>query len=257
MTGCCDLENFDFKLDGQSWKKSYAKPTCSCVSPAALVGLRVSIALVWLTCCIWSFSDWANYAPLKYWFTKLTHWGAVLELVYFFFASFTTYKAVYGSDEDGTGDATPWYVRATWFLNAVTPCAALIVVSLFWALVYDGSALEALNVVMHGGNFLLVIVDFLLVRQPFYYSHVYMPVVFGGTYALFTLVYYLAGGTFEDGESPYIYSAVDWSSNAKGTGNLLGLIVLLGVPVLYTTLFCLFVHPCCRSKVSTTESTMV
>jgi len=81
---------------------------------------------------------------------------------------------------------------ATWFLASVVPCVAFLVCVLYWALVFEpeNGPPEALSVVMHGGNFVLVIIDLLLCRQPFYIAHVYLPMVFGALYALFTLVYY-------------------------------------------------------------------
>ena len=120
-------------------------------------------------------------------------WGESL-----WFPTYTTArapKALYGSDADGTGDATPWCVQDTWLLNSFVPVATLTVFLLYWVLVYNGGPVSVLSVLMHGCNFLLIVVDFLLVRLPFYYSHVYMSMVFGVTYALFTPVYYLASNS--------------------------------------------------------------
>jgi len=239
------VDRLDFKLDDSDWKEVFAKPggcfaKCAC-NRNVFIAARVIIALVWLCCVIWSIADWCDgYAEFKYWLTKLTHWGAMFELVYFCFAAASTYMAIYGNVADGKGDATPWFVQATWFLASVVPCVAFLVCVLYWVLVFkpeDGSP-QVLSVVMHGGNFALVLIDLLLCRQPFYIAHVYMPMLFGATYGLFTLVYYAAGGTFEDGVSKYIYAALDWSDPA-GTGNLLGLIVLLVLPIVYCGCFCL------------------
>lgn len=258
MAECCDAltricdalkhifaaDRRDFWLDGQSWKSAYATPACACLDPKTLLCTRAMIAFTWFCCVIWSFVSWADGFDIGYYFTKLTHWVAVAELVYFVFAAFTTYMAMYGPVEDGTDSATPWFVRATWFLFSFVPVASFAVFALYWVLVYSGGAIEAIDVVMHGGNFGLVLLDFLIIQQPFYYAHVYMPIIFAAIYSLFTLVYYLAGGTNEDGTSPWIYKAVDWSGNPGGTTSLLGLIVLVGVPIIYSALFCMCGQVC-------------
>jgi len=226
-------------LDGQTWKDAFVKPggplgALGCLPPAAYLGVRVSLFVVWLACVLWSMEEWLAAARgFGYYFTKLTHWSAILELLYFFFAAFSTYRAIYGSEPV---DVKPWFVYPTWILGATVPVSSLLVVLLFWLLVYEGGTVEAITVVMHGGNLVLVVVDILLNRQPFYLQYFYIPMVFSATYALFTLIYYLAGGTFEDGVSRYIYSAIDWSDPA-GTSTILSLIVLLGVPFAYLAFY--------------------
>lgn len=246
MPQCCSslmetfaVDRFDFRLDGQCWEDAYATPTCSCCSPGCLFCTRLIIAVTWLSCVIWSLLDWAGKFEMKYWFTKLTHLTAVLQLAYFVLAAFTTYMAVYSSRERGTTGATPWFVRATWFLFSFVPVLSFMVFVLAWLLLYSGGAVKALDAVMHGGNFALVVLDFLIIRQPFYYAHIYMPIVMGFIYSIFTLVYYQAGGTHQDGTSPWIYKVIDWSEDASGTTNLLGLTVLVGVPITYSVIFCL------------------
>merc|ERR1711920_728697 len=86
----------------------------------------------------------------------------------------------------------------------------------------------------------LALLDFAYSRRPVYLIHVWVPFVFAGLYALFTYIYYKAGGTFEDGVSPYIYPVLDWSGDAGGTRSLLGLIVLVVVPAIYSMFYCVY-----------------
>mmetsp|Transcript_55729 Transcript_55729/g.180948 ORF Transcript_55729/g.180948 Transcript_55729/m.180948 type:complete len:329 (+) Transcript_55729:136-1122(+) len=246
---CCKActncsRSLDYQLDDTMWKETFSKPggcigACGCLPPKAYLAVRILIFLVWLGCCIWSTVD---HVVLRghhygYWWIKLTHWGALVELIYFASAAFTTYKAIYGKDADGTGERTPRCVSFTWFMSSVIPVVSMMVCAMFWVLVFKPGPgkPEPIAVAMHGGNFVLVLIDLLLTRQPFYIQHVYAPFLFASVYCLFTFVYYHAGGTEEDGTSRYIYKAVDWSK-PSGTGRLLGLIVFVGVPIMHLLL---------------------
>lgn len=266
MRCCCNggclkrtfaADRADFLLDGQMWKQVYSSATCSCISPKGVVGLRISIALIWLGCVLWSIIDWVHGYGFGYWLTKLTHWSALLELVYFCFAAGTAWHAMRPQEKDGTDEATPWFVQVTWFLMTTVPTVSLLVLALYWLLVYNPvDGVTAIGVVMHGGNFLLVAFDLMFFTQPFYIAHVYVPFVFALVYVLFTLIYYAAGGTFEDGGSRYIYKSIDWS-NPGGTAGLLGLIVVVGLPVVYALLYVVFGHLCCNGKGKPIRETQV
>merc|ERR1719480_398011 len=99
---------------------------------------------------------------------------------------------------------------------------------LFWVLEYKPgiSRLSPLTVMMHGGNLILALVDMCMCRQPYYLSHVYAPMLIACLYVLFTIVYFAAGGTNDDGVRPYIYEALNWSEPEKA-GRLVALIVIL------------------------------
>ena len=81
------------------------------------------------------------------------------------------------------------------------------------------------------------------VRNPLYLSHILMPMAYAVVYLLFSLLFYAATGD-------YIYKALDWS-NPGGTGRLAGLILFLGIPILWILLYCLFLGRRCH-RVSTT-----
>mmetsp|Transcript_14755 Transcript_14755/g.43032 ORF Transcript_14755/g.43032 Transcript_14755/m.43032 type:complete len:275 (-) Transcript_14755:107-931(-) len=248
---CCECfkkyfgaDRLDWKLDTENWKEVFGKPgglvgALGCMSPRVFLVTRLLIFVVWCGCVAWSMADWVDYAEFKYWWTKLTHIGALIELVYFFFAYMTSFMAICTNAEDGRGDKTPWYASVTWFLGSTVMVITFMVFLLYWVLVFEPGPgkPEAISVVMHGGNFALALLDLCLNRQPFYLAHAYAPGLFSAAYALFTYIYYKAGGTFEDGVSPYIYAALDWSGNASGTRSLLALLVLVGVPVIYVIFF--------------------
>ena len=116
---------------------------------------------------------------LRRW-TKLTHWTATYELVYLGFAMMTTYRALWGSTPDGTGDQTPWFVSVTWAMQSSVLPISFFVCILYWALVYDpDKGLGVLSVLMHGLNFVLAFADMLLCRQPMYLCHIFLPLAYG------------------------------------------------------------------------------
>jgi len=217
----------------------------------AFLAIRVALLCTWLACCTWSIVSWVQDYSFKYWLTKLTHWGAIVELLYLSFAVATTSLAIFSSIPDGKGEATPWFVKVTWVLSSMLMVAVTLVFVMYWLLVYTPGPGKpaAISVVMHGGNFAIALVDLLLTRQPFYFEHIYIPFVFALVYVFFTALYYLAGGTFEDGKSRYIYSSIDWN-DAGGTGSLLGVIVIVAVPLIYTVFFFVVAgRVCCRKLV--------
>jgi len=237
-------ERLDFQLEDTDWKEVFGKQGgllagCTACSPAVYVATRMTISIVWWLVCIWSIIDWlAHGFGFGYWLTKLTHWGALIEAIYFTFAALTTYRAVYGSQADGPDNATPWHAQVTWLLGPIALVASFMICILYWFLVFEPGPGKpaAISVFTHAVNFVLILADLLLNRQPFYIQHVFAPMLFASLYGVFTLVYFWVGGTHEDGTSPYIYKAIDWRKSAK-TGTLVGIIVLILVPLVYTLLF--------------------
>jgi len=247
-----DTDRLDFELDDTKWKAVFSKlgglaAGCSCLSPRVYLAMRVSMFLTWFLCVVWSNLDWiSGGTDYKYYWIHLTHWSAALQLLYLGFAAATTYMAVHSNVPDGMGASTPWFVSVTWLLSSMVPVIALMVAVLFWVLVYEPGPGKpsTMDVVMHGANFALALLDLLLTRQPFYIEHVYTPLMFSMSYILFTIVYYWLGGKNKNGVDPYIYESVDWSKPHE-TGRLLGVVVFLGVPLMYAALFLVVA---CRKK---------
>ena len=112
-----------------------------------------------------------------------------------------------------------------------------------------------LTFLAHALNSIVAALDLLISgrRNPQHVSHFIGPLGVGVAYVTFTIIYFAAGGTAEDGCSPYIYEALDWRSFgsqqmadgttcASCTVRLVTAICLLaGVPcislVLYLALF--------------------
>jgi len=192
-----------------------------------------------------------------FWFTQLTHWTLLLELIYLGFAFATTALANFSKLPDGTGDDTPWFVSVTWALQPAALVGSFLLFVLYWALLYTpGSKLYAISIMTHGGNFVIMLIDVLICRQPLYMAHIYMPMAYALLYLLFSVIYYAAGGVnHQDLTSNYIYSVLDWS-NPGGAGTLSALIVLLVIPFFYCVFLVLvFGRQRCSAAVDRTNKT--
>lgn len=257
MGSCCTRlkEKLDFELDDRTWKDVFRYPSrlvSGCGFTPDVYSLnRTVLALLWIAAMIWSLVDWVyvSHLGIGYYYTKLTHLGNSWMAAYLSFAAFSTYQANYGSIPDGKGPETPWFVQVSWFLGAAVPALSATIAILYWVLVYDGGAVRAVTVVQHGVNLAVAIYDLVTTSRPYHFAHVYVILLFATSYVAFTYIYYRLGGKYEDGVSPYIYKAVDWSSNPEGTGNLLGVIVIIGLPVLYSITYLIAAaRVCCGNK---------
>jgi len=264
ISGKCRTDHLFFRLHSMPWRSAYGKPAgwFRCCSPLAFLCTRAFLAVFWLAISVWSLaascpdetdpSVWnasgtETEAPqhCALWITKLTHWTLLLELFYLTFAVYSTYMAIYDTKvPDGVGKATPWFISVTYAMQPMALIGALLVFLLYWLLVYPVRTAEpgADSFFTHGANFAVMLLDFLLVRNPLYLSHILMPMAYAVVYLLFSLLFYAATGD-------YIYKALDWS-DPGGTGRLAGLIIFLGIPILWILLYCLFLGRRCH-RVST------
>ena len=126
----------------------------------------------------------------------LTHWTLVLQLLYLWLAVYSTYMAIYDTKvPDGVGKATPWFISATYAMQPLVLVGSLLVALLFWALVYEpGDGFSPASVAVHGVNFVVMLADLLLVRNPLYLSHVLVPMAYSIAYLLFSVLFYAVSG---------------------------------------------------------------
>eukprot|EP00933_Yihiella_yeosuensis_P063465 TRINITY_DN66625_c0_g1_i1.p1 TRINITY_DN66625_c0_g1~~TRINITY_DN66625_c0_g1_i1.p1 ORF type:complete len:279 (+),score=23.14 TRINITY_DN66625_c0_g1_i1:42-839(+) len=247
---CCKqcLESADFELDTRTWKETFT-PSCG-MNPVDYFTLRLVMFLVWAAVTCWSFYDFTveDEHPARLWFIYLTHWGALWEAFYFFFAAYSVWQSIWGTVPDGKGEQTPWFVSVTWFLSSALMVITLMVFTMYWVLVYkpENGPPAVLSVATHGLNFVLALLDFSIVKRlPYNFAQLWVPLLFAFTYATWTYVFYILGGRNEKGE-PFIYEAINWA-NPEGTRNLLGLLVVVVGPTMYAIFWCLWRH-CCGKK---------
>lgn len=160
----------------------------------------------------------------------LTNWGytgctvqSVLAFVMLFVAELATYFQNMVSVHKVTLKMYPVY----WLLNTVTTPTAFAITTVYWSVLYDGtSRYRVMNYFVHGNNSLLMFLDLCMVSHPIRFLHVIYSIILGLTYTLFTIIYYVAGGTGLGGER-FIYSIVDWTKPGPTIGVCLGVIMFL------------------------------
>ncbi|XP_063928199.1 protein rolling stone-like isoform X4 [Zophobas morio] len=99
-----------------------------------------------------------------------------------------------------------------WVTNVVGTDIAFGVTSLYWSLIYDEKSmdLDAMNFFVHANNSILMMIDLFVVAHPIRLLHCCYPIVFGICYALFSVIFYAAGGISREGKV-FIYNILDWS----------------------------------------------
>ena len=79
-----------------------------------------------------------------------------------------------------------------------------------------------------------MLIDLFVSRIPFHFLHFFYPVSFSGSYIIFTLIYWGAGGTNHNGR-PYVYSTLDYGSDPVSA--ILAIVVIVAPMVLHLVLF--------------------
>ena len=137
-----------------------------------------------------------------------------------------------------------WFIhKIHWVLFYLGVINALFVTLLFWIVEYGiahditSSQLSAVIYCYHGVNAIFALVDIFVTGIPMNCLHVVYPVVFGTVYAVFTVIFYAAGGTDPWGHR-YVYSVLNWSKPVMAFGFVLLCIVI--EVVLYAFVFVLY-----------------
>lgn len=132
-----------------------------------------------------------------------------------------------------------WYHMIQWVLFNVANQAAICVVLLYWSLLFRGGDVGLYDGHYHLGNGLIAIVDVMVSGLPVRLLHFYMMQVYAFIYTLFTGIYYVAGGTGNNGTT-FIYPVLDYATKpGSAAGLCIGVIILL--PLLHLAVYALYV----------------
>uniref|UniRef100_A0A6P4FBM6 Protein rolling stone-like n=1 Tax=Drosophila rhopaloa TaxID=1041015 RepID=A0A6P4FBM6_DRORH len=93
--------------------------------------------------------------------------------------------------------------------------------------------IDALNIMVHVLNTIIMLIDLAIVGHPIKMSHAYFTTGIGLAYAIFTGIYFLAGGTDRKNQTA-IYPMMDWTKPGKA-------IIVTACAIIFT----FFVHFCC------------
>ena len=130
-------------------------------------------------------------------------------------------------------DGTVWYQKVQWLLFTVGNQAAIGVCILYWVLIYSSNdRVDHINIATHALNAIIALADIGISGVPVRILHVVYPVIFCGSYSVFTGMYYAVGGTGAANQT-FIYPVLDYEmSPATSSGYILGV----------TLVFCPLVH---------------
>ncbi len=165
-------------------------------------------------------------------------------------------------------DNIPWCVKIVWILYTIALPTNFMVVFGYWIFVYgrcgSDDAIPGLNVTassntsttpvvitttiasscntidapgihVHLVNGILILIDIFISRMPFQLLHFFYPCVSMFFYSLFTIFFWVGGGTNPSGD-PYIYSVLDYG-NRPATSFAFAFFLILA-PMLFHFVLC-------------------
>ncbi|XP_018568774.1 protein rolling stone-like [Anoplophora glabripennis] len=115
-----------------------------------------------------------------------------------------------------------------WVLYTIATPLAFGITFMYWVVIYDAKKMtfDAMNYFVHGNNSIMMMIDLWIVSQPTRILHFVYPAVLGIMYTIFSIIYYVEGGTTKDG-SKCIYKILDWEKPMPTALTCLGVTVFL------------------------------
>lgn len=213
---------------------------------------RWLISIFFIAVVIYSMVTGMHYGM---YFIYLTNWGimmcmltnalgAILVSIWYLHPEF--------ADRVVDSNAMPISFKIYWAMHITTLIVSIVITIVYWSILYnDRVNLDAVNILTHAFNAIMMFTDLWIVAYPVRLLHIFAPVLFGITYVIFSAIYYAAGGVNPDGNN-YIYEVLKWSEPGQAMITVVG--VLLLCCVLYIIIFFLYklrlfiYHRCNRKK---------
>ncbi|XP_041974866.1 protein rolling stone-like [Aricia agestis] len=226
---CCTAQLRETNETSDMFTNSWAK----CLSPLVW---RVPI-FIWSIIII-TLSVTFFWGPREKFLLYMTHWGLVLIFLESLFGIVVCVKSQTQSKDGGLA----WHVRLYWVLYNIAVPVAFLITLFYWAVLrLPGKKMNfapnpILDVMLHGVNSGLMLLELVLSKAPSRLLHVMQPLYFAGIYLLFSVTYYLCGGLDPWGNE-FIYPVIDWSKPVAAlvvvtlTALFLGLMHILTVLV--------------------------
>lgn len=105
----------------------------------------------------------------------------------------------------------PFSYKCYWVTHTIACVMAPAITILYWSLVYKPAKgpPSAVGVLVHAINSILMLIDLILVTHPHRIQHFYFPISIAFVYSIFSVIYFLVGGTGRNGTHK-IYPQLDW-----------------------------------------------
>ena len=121
-------------------------------------------------------------------------------------------------------------------LRNCTAIAALVVSLLFWTVLFpEIKKTSWVDVHCHAVNSVIVLIDLTVTHVPYYFKHGWMGLSYLVAYLLFSIVYWLSGGTDPEGDH-YIYPPLNYKHPSEAAG-LVVVVVVIVVPLVHILLY--------------------
>lgn len=200
---------------------------------------RVGLFILYFVSWIFTYLNQPPLGKAK-WPIYLTNWGFTLCVVQSLLSSIMVTVSLFASKMEGKNERREKVIKlypAYWALNSTATPVAFTISIIYWSLIFkaEGATFTAMNFIVHGLNSILVFLDLLIVSHPVKIFHFIYPLFLALCYTVFTVVYYIAGGTTKTG-SRYIYPILKWDEPGKTMGVCAGVMVLMIVLHLFTYL---------------------
>ena len=139
---------------------------------------------------------------------------------------------------DSQDGNTTWYMKLTWFLSTIVYVFGIIVTIVYFSALFPyigvtKGFIHDLDV--HAFNTLQIFIDMAIIARPLRLLHAIYPLIYGAIYLIFSVIYWS-----QDKKNNVLYPGVlDWNQPGR-TGLNMGLLAVLGIPLLQLILFGIF-----------------
>ena len=151
-----------------------------------------------------------------FYFAYLTHWGLICSIIFMLLSTINTLMPY--PEQPGRGMSASVLVKLAWAFFPLVATIETAIVLLYWtARRYSGNYISYDNFINHGGVFVIVLLEGLVVdRVPIRLYHVRYPMILALAYVIWSAVHgFLTeiGNPVDDGEDDAIYPALNWEES--------------------------------------------
>ena len=133
---------------------------------------------------------------------------------------------------------TCWHMKLTWLLASVLYVFGIVVTLVYFTALFPSIGVSdgfIHDLDMHAFNSLQIILDIFIVARPVRLLHIIYPLIYGVCYLVFSVIYWS-----QDKTNNVLYPDVlDWNQPGR-TGIFMGLLAIVGIPLLQLILFGIF-----------------
>lgn len=149
----------------------------------------------------------------------------------------SNYGAVDEDREDASEkDALQRHHKFLWFIHVIAATAGLFVTATYWSVLARDNPVDANTITKHALNSVFMVVDTSVSAIPVRLLHSLYIVLYILIYLAFSVIYWLLGGTNNQGNS-FIYKNLDYDNFKPINGGLMVFFLLVVLPIIHLILF--------------------